>query len=84
MEETILRFPLIAEQIFDQMDDQNLTKCRGISKTWFGVTERLQWTRKIKGFSGVLLRRQLMKRQLSRQMFVRKLLFLVCCFFSVI
>ena len=25
-----------------------------------------------------------MKRQLSRQMFVRKLLFLVCCFFSVI
>ena len=34
--------------------------------------------------SGVLLRRQLMKRQLSRQMFVRKLLFLVCCFFSVI
>jgi ankyrin repeat protein len=29
------------------MDDQNLTKCRGISKTWFGVTERLQWTRKI-------------------------------------
>ena len=34
--------------------------------------------------SGVLLRRQLMKCQLSRQMFVRKLLFLVCCFFSLI
>ena len=47
MEETILRFPLVAEQIFDQLDDQNLTKCRGISKTWYGATERLQWTRKI-------------------------------------
>ena len=34
--------------------------------------------------SGVHLRRQLMKRQLPRQMIVRKLLFLVCCFFSVI
>ena len=39
---------------------------------------------RFKNISRVLLRRQLMKRQLSRQMFVRKLLFLVCCFFSVI
>ena len=46
MEETILRFPVIAKQIFDQLDDQNLTKCRGISKTWYGATERLLWTRK--------------------------------------
>ena len=35
-------------------------------------------------FSGVLLGRQLIKCQLSCQMFDRKLLFLVCCFFSVI
>ena len=34
--------------------------------------------------SGVLLWRQILKRQLLHQMFVRKLLFLVCCFFSVI
>ena len=47
MEETVLRFPVIAEQIFDQLDDQNLTKCRGISKTLHGATERLLWTRKI-------------------------------------
>ena len=46
MEETILRFPVIAEQIFDQLDDRSLTKCRGISKTWYGATERLQWIRK--------------------------------------
>ena len=27
MDRTILRFPVITEQIFDQMDDQNFTKC---------------------------------------------------------
>ena len=35
---------------------------------------------KIVNVSGVLLRRQLMKRQLSGQLFVRKLLFLAWCF----
>ena len=35
-------------------------------------------------FSGVFFRRQLMKSQLSCQMFIKKLLFLVCYFFSVI
>ena len=33
MEEIILRFPVIAEQIFDQLDDQNVMKCREICKT---------------------------------------------------
>ena len=47
MEEIILRFPVIAEQIFDQLDDQNVMKCREICKTWYDVTERLQWIRKI-------------------------------------
>ena len=47
MEEIILRFPVIAEQIFDQLDDQNVTKCRKICKTWYDVTERLQWIRKL-------------------------------------
>ena len=37
-------------------------------------------TLKLVGYSRVLLRRQLMKRQ----MFVRKLMFLVCCSFLVI
>ena len=47
MEEIILRFPVIAEQIFDQLDDQNVMKCREICKTWYDVTERLQWIRLI-------------------------------------
>ena len=48
MEEIILRFPELAEQIFDQLDDRNVMKCRKICKTWYDVTERLQWIRKIK------------------------------------
>ena len=47
MEEIILRFPVIAEQIFDQLDNQNVTKCREICKSWYDVTDRLQWIRKI-------------------------------------
>ena len=47
MEQIILRFPVIAEHIFDELDDQNLTKCREICKTWYHATERLHWTRKI-------------------------------------
>ena len=35
-------------------------------------------------FSEVLLRRHILKGQLLHQIFVRNLLFLVCCFFSVI
>ena len=34
MEEQFSRFPYISEQIFDQLDDQNLVKCRRISKSW--------------------------------------------------
>ena len=34
MEEQFVRFPYISEQIFDQLDDQNLVKCRRISKSW--------------------------------------------------
>ena len=47
MDEIILRFPLMAEKIFEELDDQNLTKCRGISNTWYDATERIQWIRKI-------------------------------------
>ena len=34
MEEQFSRFPHISEKIFDQLDDQNLVKCRRISKSW--------------------------------------------------
>ena len=39
---------MIAGQIFDELDNQNVTKCREISKTWYDATERLHWARKIK------------------------------------
>ena len=42
---------MIAEQIFDQLDDQNLAKCRGISKIWYDATERLKWKRQIQKLS---------------------------------
>ena len=51
MNQIILRFPVIAEQIFDELDDQNVTKCREISQTWYDATERLQWTRKIQNLT---------------------------------
>ena len=34
MQEQFARFPHISEKIFDQLDDQNLVKCRRISKSW--------------------------------------------------
>ena len=51
MDEIILRFPLMAEQIFEELDDQNLTKCRGISNIWYDATERIQWTRRIQNLT---------------------------------
>ena len=42
---------MIAEQIFDELDDQNVTKCREISKTWYDATERLHWARKIQNLT---------------------------------
>ena len=52
MDEIILRFPVMAEQIFEELDDQNLTKCRGISNTWYEATEKIQWKRKIQKLTG--------------------------------
>ena len=34
LEETFWRFPHLAEQIFDEIDDQNLVKCREVNKWW--------------------------------------------------
>ena len=34
MQEQFARFLHISEKIFDQLDDQNLVKCRRISKSW--------------------------------------------------
>ena len=34
MDKQFARFPHISEEIFDQLDNQNLVKCRRISKSW--------------------------------------------------
>ena len=47
IEEILTRFPHIGEQIFANLDDQNLTKCREVCDTWmtFLNNEKLIWTR---------------------------------------
>ena len=34
MEEVIQRFPHLAEQISEILDDQSLTKCRNVGRSW--------------------------------------------------
>ena len=52
MEEIIMRFPMIAQQILEQLDNQNLTKCREVDKTLCSSIDkdRLIWTRMIKNY----------------------------------
>ena len=50
MEEIVIRFPVIAQQILEQLDNQNLTKCRTVDKIICSSIDknRLIWTRMIK------------------------------------
>ena len=34
MEEVFTRFPHLGQQIFEKLDDDNLAKCRKVSRTW--------------------------------------------------
>ena len=49
MEVVLLRFPHIGSQIFDQLDNPFLTKCREVSDSWnsFIDNEKLPWIRMI-------------------------------------
>ena len=49
IEEMLTRFPHIGEQIFANLNDQNITKCREVCDPWmtFLDSERLIWTRVI-------------------------------------
>ena len=49
MEVVLLRFPHIGSQIFDQLDNPLLTKCREVGKSWnsFIDNEKLPWIRMI-------------------------------------
>ena len=39
IENLIERFPHVARQIFEQMDDKSLTNCREVSKTWMDFVD---------------------------------------------
>ena len=55
MDDVILRFPHIAKQVFEQMDNKSLANCREVSKTWMNSVdeENFSWTR-ISSFPKVL------------------------------
>ena len=44
MEDFILRFPHIAEKIFEQLDDKSLTNCREVTKPWQKFIDDLNLT----------------------------------------
>ena len=57
IEDFLLRFPHIAEQIFEQLDNRSLTKCRGVSKLWrrFIDVRNLAWIRIVNIPSGKIV-----------------------------
>ena len=52
MEEILLRFPVIAQRIFEQLDNQDLIKFREVDMTFCSSIDqnRLIWTRMIKKY----------------------------------
>ena len=50
MEEIFTRFPHLGEQIFDQLNRKDLTKCRKVEESWriFINRQKFPWIRVIK------------------------------------
>ena len=34
MEQVLLRFPMVAQQLFKQLDTENLVNCKSVSRNW--------------------------------------------------
>ena len=53
MEEVLLRFPHIGEQVFEELGDQNLIQCLSVSRNWRNLLEdcKFLWIRMILGTS---------------------------------
>ena len=51
-EDFLLRFPTIGEEIFDQLDHENLVKCRVSSSFWCSIIDnsKIIWRRRIQNF----------------------------------
>ena len=70
MEEVIARFPHLGEQIFQQLDYQNLVRCKMVSRSWLSCVEeqKFYYIRLIKAFtncSDELLKKILQKPKLE-------------------
>ena len=54
MENFLLKYPLIGHQIFDQLDNKNIAKCRWVSRPWYTFLdkEKLVWIRKLEKYNG--------------------------------
>ena len=70
MEEVIARFPHLGEQIFQQLDYQNLVRCKMVSRSWLSCVEeqKFYYIRLIKAFtncSDELLKKVLQKPKLQ-------------------
>ena len=52
IEDIFLRFSHVGEQIFDQLDNENLVNCKGISRVWCSIIDnsKIVWRRKIQRF----------------------------------
>ena len=53
MEEVLLRFPHIGEQVFEELGDENLIQCLSVSRNWKNLLEdcKFLWIRMILGIS---------------------------------
>ena len=52
MEEIVVRFPKVSKLIFNNLDDENITKCKIVSRSWnsFMKKERFFWIRIIEKY----------------------------------
>ena len=54
MDVMILKFPLIAENIFGELDNKTMTNCKQVSRFWnvFLDEKKLQWFRILQKYAG--------------------------------
>ena len=67
LDEMMLRFPHIVQDVFQELDDKSLTNCRNVSKACcdFIDNEKLYWVRKIQDFVSMMEFHQQWKKVLK-------------------
>ena len=53
MENFLLKYPVIGNEIFDQLDSKNIVKCKEVKRSWYTFLnkEKLVWIRKIEKYN---------------------------------